>query len=456
MMKAITTVAAAMMFVLIGQMAAAVHVCAEDEMAPAGVDACESVGRLTIASAIETALANNPRLREAEADRSVALARRDSAWADLLPQTQATYGITGFEDQPYMRSGGQQLEVGHKVQYHWDVSVTQPLFAGFSLTRSYLSRKQAVEIRELERSQIRLDIIRDVKSAYYRALLADKIVDVARETVAALSAHAEDARKFYEHGVVPQNDLLRAQVTLANAAQALEQATAGQQMALADLQRLMSLDMHASPLLADVATVPTVTFDLSSLLVQAMNNRPALQALRLGLKNIDHTETIVKSAYYPHVALVGRYEQNGDDPGATHNDYGNQQNTILAVEARWKFFDWGKTRADVATVRHTRQAMASRIEGIEYDIRVQTQSAYLAWQVAQKNIVTARTSLAQAEENWRITNLQYQQQVATSTLVLDARTFLSQADTNYYRALYGYLTAVAEVERCVGRRAALR
>ncbi len=71
--------------------------------------------------------------------------------------------------------------------------------------------------------------------------------------------------------------------------------------------------------------------------------------------------------------------------------------------------------------------------------------------MAKKNITTASRALDQALENWRITNVQYRQQVATSTEVLDARTFLTQADSNYYNSLYGYLSAIAELSRVVGK-----
>ncbi|MCD4778353.1 MAG: hypothetical protein K8R12_05220 [Desulfobacterales bacterium] len=41
--------------------------------------------------------------------------------------------------------------------------------------------------------------------------------------------------------------------------------------------------------------------------------------------------------------------------------------------------------------------------------------------------------------------------MTTSTEVLDARTFLTRAETNYYSALYGYMISLAELERAVGR-----
>ena len=83
---------------------------------------------------------------------------------------------------------------------------------------------------------------------------------------------------------------------------------------------------------------------------------------------------------------------------------------------------------------------------------METKNAFLNLMVAKKNINTSKVSLSQAKENWRITNLQYKQQIATSTDVLDARTFLTSAETNYYSALYGHMISLAELQRAVGEK----
>jgi outer membrane protein TolC len=51
--------------------------------------------------------------------------------------------------------------------------------------------------------------------------------------------------------------------------------------------------------------------------------------------------------------------------------------------------------------------------------------------------------------------LGYRREAATSTEVLDARTDLTQAETNYYQALYGYLDALAALERAIGQGPAI-
>ena len=112
----------------------------------------------------------------------------------------------------------------------------------------------------------------------------------------------------------------------------------------------------------------------------------------------------------------------------------------------------GQDRGDIEKQKLAKRALMEKIKGIEDQIRLEIKSAFLDLQVAENNIGTAREGLKQARENSRITDLQYRNQVTTSTEVLDSRTFLSQAETNYYRALYGYMVALANLERAVGRK----
>ncbi len=70
--------------------------------------------------------------------------------------------------------------------------------------------------------------------------------------------------------------------------------------------------------------------------------------------------------------------------------------------------------------------------------------------VAEANIETARVAVQQAEENDRITTLQYKEQVAIFLEVLNAQVFLAQTRAEFNQALYGYEIAKAELERAIG------
>lgn len=405
----------------------------------------------TLSMAIEMAIENNSLIKEAIENQRAAAEERKSVRSDFFPKASAAYSYTRLKDGPYSIMGGKQIDAGDNDQYHWDVTLSQPLFTGFALSTRYEMAKLGVDVKDAEKEQSVLDVVKQVKSAYFNILLTKKFLLVADEAVRQLESHVRDAEKFYEQGMIPYNDLLRSKVALADALQNRVRVESNVEMAVSAFNTLLRIDLNRKTTIEDIPDIAPGSYDLTNCFKEAIEKRPELKALRLALKNADHEVTLAQSAYYPEVDLVGSYEQNGDNPSATQNDFGNTHNTSITLQAGWTFFEWGKTRAEVNKYRRNKSSLAEKLKGIEDSIKLEVKNAFLALKVAEQNIQTAKESLVQAKENWRITNLQYQQQMTTSTEVLDARTFLTQAETNYYGALYGYMISLAELERAVGR-----
>ena len=311
--------------------------------------------------------------------------------------------------------------------------------------------KLGVDIKDAEKEQAILDVVKQVKAAYFNILFTKKFLLVADEAVNQVESHVRDTEKFYEQGMIAYNDLLKPKVALADTLQNRVRAESNVEMAISAFNTLLQIDLNRKTNVEDILGITPFPYDLDTLINEAMEKRPELRTLRFAIKNSGYAVTLAQSSYYPEVGLVGSYEQNGDNPSATENDFGNSHNASVTLQARWTFFEWGKTRAEVNKYRRNKSSLVEKTKGIEDSIKLEVKNAFLDLKVAEQNIQTAKKSLVQAEENWRITNLQYQQQMTTSTEVLDARTFLTRAETNYYSALYGYMISLAELERAVGR-----
>ena len=334
--------------------------------------------------------------------------------------------------------------------YGWNLTAVQPIFTGYALSTKYEMAKLNIDLKEVEKRLAILDVTRSVKTAYYNVLLHKKTLAVADDAVENLDSHVRDAEQFYRHDIIPHNDLLQSQVALANARQNRERAGMANEMALSALNMLLGVGIDQPTQIADITTLSPRPPSLEQLTAAALEKRPELRALRIGLKNVDNATRLAKSAIYPEVALVGRYQRMGDNVAATNNPYGNDHNATITLMAKWSIFEWGKTGDEIRKHGHEKAALQQKLRQVEDNITLEVKSAYLNTEVARKNIQTASTALDQAKENYRMTNLQYQHQLATTTNVLDARTFLSQAMTNYYGALYGYLISEAELERVAG------
>ena len=405
---------------------------------------------LSLSQAINIANEQSNSIKAAEDEVEGANYELKSVRTYLLPQVQASYNYSALDQQPFQSFDGTSVLVSGKQDVHWDVTVTQPLFHA-GLYHGYKAAKSGIEAKELAKEIAMLDITRDTKTAYYNVLLAQKIVAVTEESVEALSAHEADAQKYYEQGLIPFNDFLRAQVARANAEQQNTRALGNRKLAASRMNLLLNYEMDRDVSLQDVDTVVPIEMSKDALVTEALENRPELLAIRVNLEILDRQVKIAKSEYYPQIALVGQYQQHGQNLLAEENEFGNQYNSLISVQAKWNLFQWGRNVYNVKKNVSQKSAVQEHLKIAEDGITLEVENAFLQAKVAERNITTAESALNQAQENWRMTKLQFQQQVATSTDVLDARTFHSQADSNYLQALYGYMIAIADLERAVGR-----
>ncbi|SDU42733.1 TolC family protein [Desulfobacula phenolica] len=407
---------------------------------------------LSLSKAVDIAVRNFAAVQQAEENLKGADFDRLSIKADLLPAIKANYNFTTLANNPYMVQNNRQVQVAHSNQYYWDITVSQPLFAGFALSTNYEISKLNVKIKKKDKIRTCLDVVKGVKKAYYQLLLARKILDVTDDTVDYLTAHENDARRFYQRGLTRRNDLLRTQVTLANAVQNREQAKAGLEFAVSDLNRWLAYEINQQTEIEDIVTVTEKDYRLESLVEYGLQNRPVLQAMHLMLEVFEKAVKLEKSDYYPKVSLFGSYQQDGDSLAAQDNDYYNDHNALIGVHATWTLFDASKRKSKIASAKADKRAFKKQIRLAVDQIKLEIKDAYLNCKVARNNIKTSRASLTSARENSRITCLGYRQQVATSTEVLDARADLTQAQSNYFQSLYGYLNAVAKLDRAIGKR----
>ena len=410
--------------------------------------------KMSVTEIVAIVLKNNPAVREADAEIAAAAASVKSARADMLPEAEFSYGYTSLMDPTVMKMGGDEMQVSHQRMYNWDITVIQPLFTGFALNSKLNISKLDVAAKKLEKEQMLLDLTRNVKGACYNLLLTRRLLIVGEDEVSALEAHRHDAELFFKQGIIRRNDLLQAQVALANSRQMLENARSEVRKTEITLNRLMNRPLELSVILDDKGLEPDSygQSDTAFLEEKALESRPLLRLLDVGIEQLGLTEKLAKSTWYPSLALVGQYERSGDDPMGTNNDYSNDYNASISAQLQWKFWVGGKTSADMEHARMKLRALKASVEKYRQLVLEEVRGTLLDCDVARGNIETAESALEQAKENWRITELQYREQTALASDVLDARAFLSQADANYYRAFYGYMNAVAALHRAVGEK----
>jgi outer membrane protein TolC len=150
------------------------------------------------------------------------------------------------------------------------------------------------------------------------------------------------------------------------------------------------------------------------------------------------------------VTLIGNYQRDADDILLDSSPGEDPDIWTITLKGEWTFWEWRKKRHDVAAARANMAKANYLLREVKDNIQLEVKKVYLSLREAEKNIQVAKKAVVQAEENFRMNEERYKQQVATSTDVLNALTLLTQARTNYFNALSEHNIAWARLERAMG------
>jgi len=423
----------------------------------------ENAPVLTLDKAIARALEKSPMLNSAKLGVNEASHRQEAARADFFPKLSSDYSYTKLDDPPEMRFVStqstplQSLVMGNKVEvgpgsvYKFRAGMVQPLFTGGALFNQYRLEQLGVDVAKARRMIVQEDIVLNVKAAYFTVLKAVKMRIVAAQAVEQIRSHEQMARNFFEQEMIAKNDLLEAQVRLAQARQDLIRADNGVAISKASLNTVLHQDVNEPVEVADAATDTPVRIALADCQVLALQNRPLMKQIDFTIQQAERGVKLANSSYFPKSYLLYNYNMQGDEPGVSGSEFQKAASWDVSVSLHWTFWEWGKTYHQVGESRVKMQRAQEVRKEIVDGINLEVKSAFLETGETHENIVVARDAISQAEENFRIYKERFDQQVATTTDVLDAQTLLSQARMNYNNALCDYNIARAKLEKAVAK-----
>jgi outer membrane protein TolC len=408
----------------------------------------EPVEIFSLKQTIESAVKANLGLKSSKEETAAALAVKKAQRTHFFPTLSASYEYNRV-DAETVTSG---ITWVPKERYNFVTSFSQPIFTGFSLLRQYDIAKLGLDRAQIKEQLVRQDIILDAKNAYFQILQAQKLHDIAQKTVVQIRAQKEVADNFYQVGMTPLNDLLQAQVELANAKQELIVAKNNLDNAESNFNTLLRRPINTPVVLKDILDYSPFEETLEYCLSEAEKNRIEIKMSDMEIEISQKEIQLAKKDYYPSIDLKGNYFNYGTewDVDGGEGIYDPTGWNIQAV-AKWNFWEWGRTSYGVKE-KHSRLAQAQLQKKEIFDnIHLEVKTAYLRTQEAERAIKTVETAIEQAKENYRINQERYKEQISTQTDVLIAQTLLTRTMTNYYNALYAFKISKATLYRSIGQ-----
>lgn len=450
---------------------------------------------LSLGEALARALNRSEEVRVAEEQVRAASAQVRTARSALLPQVNTQVGYTktlrsvfqgtGFEIPDSMRFepdstaalaervaylernvenaafgalGGLfgNLPFGRENAWVAAASVNQPLFAGGRIASGVQLARHAEAAAEASLDEARSDIALQVREAYYAALLAQEAEQIVEASVELAGAHYERVQLLLETGQASELDALRAEVELENLRPQLVQARNARELAALNLKRLVNLPIDAplrlttgldasDPALPDPADI--LLPPLAEVEPQ-LARRPAVIAAERQIAVRREQVDIARAAYLPTVGLQANFQRQAFPEGFTPRNW--QDDWTVGFGVQWPLFQGFRRGAEVDAARAQVRQAELQAEQLRENVRLQYEQAQGELERARAQITAATRTVVQATRVYELTELRYNEGLATQLDVSDARLALQQARMNEANAYHDFYLALARAERALG------
>ncbi|WP_312317667.1 TolC family protein [Acinetobacter variabilis] len=310
------------------------------------------------------------------------------------------------------------------------VSVMMPLYTG-GLTRSAKEIANIQSGRSELSNQQQQDTQRfELIQSYFNVQLQKQLLDAALFNSNAMQQHYRNALKLEQQGFISKGQRMQFEVARNNAERAQQNAQANLNAALFQLNNLL-LDSNitelSTPLFVNRAEPQNVNILLSSF----SQNSPLIKKMQMDTELAKANVKAQQAAKKPNVFAFGEYSLD------------QHQNWIVGVAARYNLFsgiDKNKNIQAAELKRYAAELMTARtqqeIENLIYKSFSEAVSAQQSDALLQQN-------LKAAQENLRIQELSFKEDVGTATQVIDAQNMLSSLKAEMALNAYKYVMSLA-------------
>jgi outer membrane protein len=390
--------------------------------------------QISLKEAIDLSVAHSPNLKLSEAKISEASAALRIARDNRLPEASVSGSHIRLNSpnvkmksaNPNPGSGTSQAEpIKINSATYGLLNVSLPVYSGGKIQYGIESSRYLAEAARLDAINDRDAIMMNTINAFSNLYKAKAAVKVVRENLEGNKERVRQFTNLEKNGLLPRNDLLKANLQESNTALTL--AEAENNLKLANVNMVIMLGLPDSVVLEPVITGWNTgqVKSIEDYLQLATQNRKDVEAAGLRSKAASTGVKAAKANYYPSLAVSGGYIAANAPHFLTITNAAN-----IGVGLSYSISSLWKNAAVVDQAKSRQLEVAANVTMLADGIRMEVNQAYYNYTLSLQKIETYRTAVTQAEENYRITKNKYDNALMSTTDLLDADVAQLQAKLN--------------------------
>ena len=410
---------------------------------------------ITLEDALKIALSENVSVKVADLEIKRKEYAKKGTYAALYPQIDLTgsYQRTIKKQVMYMTMGGQSMgiEVGKSNTLNAGVSAAMPI-VNAQLWKSLKISGLDVELSVEKARSSRLEMVTQVKNAYYSILFAKEAFDVYKQVYENAVQNLEETQKKYDAQKVSEFELVRAKTSVANAVPNVYNAESSVILAQWQLKAVLGVDLdmnldvagklddYSQQMFYDIHQHDSISLDQNSTMKQL-----AIQAEQLA-----QTIKLQKYANIPSLALAFNFSYMSMADDISFKEFPWTPYSTVGLSLSIPIFAGGKRHQAIRQAKNQHQQLQLQVENTERQLKIAIRQSLNTMEMNMKSYYAAQEASASAQKAYDIAAAAYK--VGRSTLIElnDAQLALTQAQLAQSQAVYNFVTAKAQLEQTLG------
>lgn len=428
----------------------------------AGVIKGQNTLSVSLEETVESAVTRNPDILISKLEVERAISQLKAANGAFLPNI----GIDGryvrnikrpviflpFGEGFWSQEGGDEglvIEAGFDNSFDMTAQATLPLYNQAVIANSRTA-KRSVEFQERGLDVSKNEIKTQVKKAYYDALLARESLQVINLSLENAQRNYESIRNQFARELVPEYDVIRAEVQVENLRPDIFTGQNNYEAALFNLKLLTGIPQEIPLELEETLEEFYEEADIFALEQYSLENNPQLQQLEVQEELREAQINLQQANFYPSLSAFGNYSYQAQSNDFDFNDYFWVNTSSVGLQLSISVFEGFIRIQQVKQARIDLEQTQIQKEFQRKSLSIQAQNAFNRIQRAQRSLQAQERNILQAEKGFEIARVSYQNGVGTLIEINDAELALTQARLNRLEAVYDFLSALADFNQTTG------
>ena len=358
----------------------------------------------------------------------------------------------GSADGSSSSSSGGGLEVGRLNTLNAGVSAAMPL-VNAQLWQSLKISGLDVELAVEKARASRLDMVTQVKNAYFAILFAKEAFNVYKEVYENAVKNLEEAQKKFDAEKVSEFEVIRAKTSVANAIPNVYNAESSLILALWQFKAVLGVDLDMN---LDVAGKlddfsQHMFYDIHQHDEISLDRNSTMKQLAIQAEQLAENIKIQKYATLPTLSLGFNFAMTTMANDVKFSEFKWTPYSYAALSLNIPIFAGGKRYQAIRQSKNQYQQMQLQQLNTERQLKIGIRQSLNTMEMNMKSYYAAQDAVAAAQKAYDIAVASYKVGRGTLIELNDAQLALTQAQLAESQAVYNFVTAKAQLEQTLGQ-----